>query len=376
MTQLLALLAQFLAVSSTTSEIDQSSTNSIAQQALELANIALANSQAALAAIPATRSSGADFVDCWRQHFEHRIWGSNAGHKLHGFRNVVWGKRGSCEYANLRIPCGGRLANGQRVHPPAGQRSGQFQVRVASRSTLLTWAPNASSSVTHLDRSNGFGLRRSRQRAIRKQLCIQAIDLSVDDLMKRLDSEGMMYDWYMPVYQQCFSLPQDCREARQIILNGVPLRQRDSFYQGKIWNGCMYGGGCMVDECQDLGDFYIPQPLPQRLQRIALVALNNADAGAVCTIEMVDEYGQKQREELTLLPDAAPVVSATQVTDVTYFRKPKTFGPVSLQLHYDDGQRFFVCEYLPHTQEGLFRRKRIPACFQGCNIARWWQAAV
>lgn len=58
MNLLLPLIAQFLAVNATTAEVDQNSTNSIAQQALETANIALTTAQAALAAIPATRSSG------------------------------------------------------------------------------------------------------------------------------------------------------------------------------------------------------------------------------------------------------------------------------------------------------------------------------
>jgi len=52
-------LAQFLNVNSTTNELDTSSQNSIAQQALEQSAIALATAQQALAAQPNTRSSGA-----------------------------------------------------------------------------------------------------------------------------------------------------------------------------------------------------------------------------------------------------------------------------------------------------------------------------
>lgn len=59
MTQLLALIAQFLSVVSVTSEIDQQSGNSIAQQALETANIALVTAQQAIDSIPQTRSSQA-----------------------------------------------------------------------------------------------------------------------------------------------------------------------------------------------------------------------------------------------------------------------------------------------------------------------------
>jgi len=58
MTDLAQRLASLLTVVSVTSEIDQQSTNSIAQQALETANIALTTAQQAIAAIPQTRSSG------------------------------------------------------------------------------------------------------------------------------------------------------------------------------------------------------------------------------------------------------------------------------------------------------------------------------
>lgn len=58
MTALLSRAAQFLRVVSVTAEIDQQSTNSIAQQALELAQIALNTAQAAQAAIPQTRTNG------------------------------------------------------------------------------------------------------------------------------------------------------------------------------------------------------------------------------------------------------------------------------------------------------------------------------
>jgi len=205
-----------------------------------------------------------------------------------------------------------------------------------------------------------------------RQRCIEHIDLACDNLMKRLDSEGMMFNWYVPVSNKCIALPQDCREARQIVMNGVPLIQRDQWYLGKICNGYWGNGcGCGPGECLDLGDFYIPHPLPkQRGIRIALVALNSADADVQCDVQVLNEYGHPVKETLTLLPDQAPTIMDAVAYDVTFFLKPKTVGPVALQLHYDDGQRIQWCEYLPHTEEGLFRRKSIPNRFYGCNIAR------
>lgn len=203
-----------------------------------------------------------------------------------------------------------------------------------------------------------------------RQKAIEHIDLATDNMMKRLDAEGMMFTWHVPVCNKCIAMPQDCREVRQIVLNGVPLTQRDQWYLGKICSGHGWNG-CGPAECLDLGDFYIPHPLPkQRGIRIALVALNNVDAGAQCTVQVLNEYGQPVKETLTLLDNQQPVIMEAVAYDVTFFLKPKTVGPVALQLHYDDGQRIQWCEYLPHTLEGLFRRKSIPHRFHGCNIAR------
>lgn len=205
-----------------------------------------------------------------------------------------------------------------------------------------------------------------------KQRTIEHIDLATEDILKRLDISGAMFNWYVPVCQNCIALPQDCLEARQVVMNGVPLTQRDQWYLGKVCNGyAARGSGCGPAECIDLGDFYIPHPLPkQRGIRIALVALNDADAGKVCTVQVIDEHGQLQRQDLTLLADQEPVIMDSVAYDVTFFLKPKTLGPVALQLHYDNGQRIQFCEYMPHTEEGLFRRKSIPNRFHGCNIVR------
>tara|TARA_R110000868_G_scaffold41855_3_gene142317 strand:- start:1224 stop:2195 length:972 start_codon:yes stop_codon:yes gene_type:complete len=190
------------------------------------------------------------------------------------------------------------------------------------------------------------------------------------ELHTRIDSEGTLFEWYVPVEENCFALPQDCREARQIGINGLPLRQRSEFFIGKVATGGSYGG-CAPYECRDLGDFYIPKYLPKTQGiRIALVATEDADAGKEVIIEVTNEHGVPVRQTLTLLRDALPVVMDSVAFDVTFFKKPKTTGPVLLQLHYDNGQRFNFCSYLPDTEEGLFRRKQLPAMWYGCNLVR------
>lgn len=200
---------------------------------------------------------------------------------------------------------------------------------------------------------------------------LEFLDMSCRQLHQRLDSEGTLFEWYVPVYSGCFALPQDCRQVRQISINGVPARQRSEWYIGKIAAGSGVEGCCAPYECRDLGDFYIPQYLPKRDGiRIALIATEEADAGKQVIVEVTDRTGTPKRETLTLLANGQPATMAAVAYDVTYFFKPKTLGNVSLQLQYDDGQRFYFADYLPDTQEGLFRRKQFPQRWAGCNIAR------
>jgi hypothetical protein len=199
---------------------------------------------------------------------------------------------------------------------------------------------------------------------------LRDLNLGCQALVKRIDSEGLLFDYYIPVNEGCIALPQTIREARYIVLNGVPLRQRDEWYIGKVGNN-QFNNGCSAAECLDLGDFVIPKSLPKvRGIRIALVATNAADAGKICTVEVTNEYGVPVKEDIMLLGAGAPAIMNSVAYDVTYFLKPKTVGEVSLQLHYDDGQRFYFCHYLPETEEGMFRRKAIPRRFHGCNIAK------
>jgi len=203
-----------------------------------------------------------------------------------------------------------------------------------------------------------------------KQTCIENIDLACEALSDRVDSEGLLFDWYVPVEQGCFALPQECREARYIVLNGVPLRQRDEWYIGKVGNN-QFQGGCSPAEVLDLGDFYIPTPLPkQRGIRIALVATSEADKGKVCTVQVVDEYGKQVKQDVVLKGAGVPSIMDSVAYDVTYFVKPKTVNTVLMQLAYDDGQRFQFCHYLPDTEEGLFRRKALPRRMPGCNMVK------
>jgi hypothetical protein len=200
-----------------------------------------------------------------------------------------------------------------------------------------------------------------------KARIIKALDLALDALMKRIDTEGALWTWMVPVVSGCFALPEDCLEARQIFVNGASAIQRDKWFQGRLARGIRDCGQPCVNEVRDLGDFATPQPLPPlRPIRVALIAEQDADANAVITVEVINEYGERKKETLTLLAGQQPVIMESPAYQITFVGKPKTSGPVKLYLSYDNGQRFFLCEYGPNVRVGAFRRKKLPQRHTGC----------
>lgn len=202
-----------------------------------------------------------------------------------------------------------------------------------------------------------------------KSQAISALDLALDALMKRLDTEGGLWTWMVPVVSGCFSLPGDCLEARQVFVNGMSTIQRDKWFQGRLARGMHDCGLPCIREIRDLGDFPTPAPLPAiRPIRIALTAEREADVGTECTIEVVNEYGERVKETLTLIGDQQPVIMESPAYEVSFFGKPKTNGPVKMFLSYDNGARYYFCEYGPNVRVGAFRRKKLPQ--RVCNCAQ------
>lgn len=194
-----------------------------------------------------------------------------------------------------------------------------------------------------------------------KREIISALDLALDALMKRIDTEGALWTWMVPVTSGCFALPEDCLEARQIFINGASTIQRDKWFQGRLARGMRDCGLPCLPEVRDLGDYATPQPLPPiRPIRAAFVAEQDADAGAEVTCEVINEYGERKKETLTLLGGQQPVIMESPAYEITFVGKPKTSGPIKLYLSYDNGARYYLCEYGPNVRNGLFRRKKLP----------------
>lgn len=200
-----------------------------------------------------------------------------------------------------------------------------------------------------------------------KQRAIAALDLALDALMKRIDTEGALWTWMVPVTSGCFALPEDCLEARQIFINGASTIQRDKWFQGRLARGMRDCGMPCINEVRDLGDFATPMPLPpMRPIRLAFTAEQQADVGKEVTAEVINEYGERKKETLTLIGDQQPAIMESPAYEVTFVGKPQTSGPVKLFLSYDNGARYYLCEYGPKVQVGQFRRKKLPQRHCGC----------
>lgn len=195
-----------------------------------------------------------------------------------------------------------------------------------------------------------------------QQRIIADLNTAIQILLKRCDTDGALWWWAIPVCSGVFALPEDCLEARQIFINGFGTVQRDKYYQGQLCIGLNnQGTQCCMNEVVDMGDFAIPVPLPNyRPIYITLMADSNADAGVEVTVEIVNKYGARQRETLTMLSDMQYVRMEEGATDVTFVGKPQTTGNIRMYLTYDNGQRFHLCDYGPKVQSGAFRRKRLP----------------
>lgn len=201
------------------------------------------------------------------------------------------------------------------------------------------------------------------------------IDLAARAVVKRIDTEGMLWDFPVPVRQGCFALPIDCESDRNIFVNGNRAEQRSQWYEGTLaWGRNNIGNDCRLI-CIDEGQFAIPLPLPKRhSMRIAVIAQLNGDAGKEVQIEVINQYGERIKETITLGAGGVPVRMAAMAYDVTLFEKPETVGNVQLQIYYDNGQRFQIGQspvfatYPPKCTQGYFRRKKLPQTYWGCNM--------
>lgn len=205
-----------------------------------------------------------------------------------------------------------------------------------------------------------------------QQRIMDELNVALPLLMKRVDTEGAMWNWALPVCGGCFALPDDCLEARQVFVNGFGTIQRDKYWQGTLavgQNNC--GTQCCWPEIIDLGDFPIPQPLPNfRPIYLSVSAESNADAGKEVQIEIVDQYGKRWKEVLVLLPEMQQVPMTVAAVDVTFVGKPLTDGEVRLYANFANGQRFHLCNYGPKVQVGAFRRKKLPTWCAQVNVIR------
>lgn len=198
-------------------------------------------------------------------------------------------------------------------------------------------------------------------------------------LIKRLDAKGTVFQWCVPAASGCFGLPYDCLEVRTILLDGFPLVQRDQWYEGKLSVGMerRIGANCnqnaFVRACQaqnviDLGDgFPTPEPWPDCWNgKLALKAENDADAGVVVQVNILNEYGDEIVNNITLAAQQQSVLSESFVKDIRFIRKPVTKGNVIGYFVMPDGRKTKFFTLSPRVVTPQWRRKRLP---HGCRCS-------
>lgn len=187
-------------------------------------------------------------------------------------------------------------------------------------------------------------------------------------LMKRLDAEGTLFTWIVPVYGGIFALPQDCLEVRQAILNGQALIQRDQWYLGKLgMNNCDADRACDGAQLIDHGDgFALPYQWPDIHFdcRLGLMAESDADAGKTVQVRLRDRYGETKEEFIQLLPNQQTAVSDSAVTDVYFTKKPVTEGNVQRFVYYPQTQqRVSIDSLAPGLENVSYRKKQLPRSY-------------
>lgn len=208
---------------------------------------------------------------------------------------------------------------------------------------------------------------------------IKDLNEVVPMLIKRMDSLGSLPQWCVPAVGGCFALPPDCLEVRTILLDGFPLVQRDQWYQGKLGigllDGCVWRGAncnqnsfirtCNFRNVIDLGDDYaIPLPWPNDSNgKLGLKAENDADASAVVQVDILNEYGDVIRNDISLSRNQQIAISDSFVRDIPFIRKPVTKGNVIGYYVCPNGRTEKLFTIAPRVVTPKWRRKKLPTQF-------------
>ena len=112
-TEVLALVQDFVTVVSSTTDVSGGTDNSIAQQALQVANIALATAQAAVAATPNKRTSGEPLAVTAGDSTLNISWSPAMPDANYEVRGTYYGTNVAvAAFYNFRVIDGSRTVNG------------------------------------------------------------------------------------------------------------------------------------------------------------------------------------------------------------------------------------------------------------------------
>lgn len=195
---------------------------------------------------------------------------------------------------------------------------------------------------------------------------IRYINRAQELLIFRLDSKGTIACRCREVRDNCFSIDPFV-SIRQMLINGRNVTQRDYWWEGSdraygLNYGYGWDGECGRNEVVDGGDgFALPIPLRRVANaKLAFSAESEEDAGKSIHVDLIDPYGTKVGEDITLPRDMAKVYTTSDVVDMVYFHKPITKGSVKVYHVGPTGAYTLEAVYRPHVQNPSYRRQRIP----------------
>lgn len=204
---------------------------------------------------------------------------------------------------------------------------------------------------------------------------LAAFNRGLPMLMKRIDAEGTLSRWCVPVHGGVFGLPWDCKEVRQVFVDGCEATLRDQWFEGQIGHKLSdCHNVCGSSDLVDMGDGYAtPFPWPGNYQdaRYGVMAEADSDAGKVVQIKLLDRYGNEYEEEITLLPNQQIASSQRSITDLKFQHKGVTNGAIVgfVTLPHARPQR--ILRLPPRVQAANFKRKKLPraACATGGELS-------
>jgi hypothetical protein len=170
-------------------------------------------------------------------------------------------------------------------------------------------------------------------------------------LMKRIDADGMMWEWRLCPCGNCVVLPSSIHAVRQAWLGLETMDLRSEWWHGRLT------GGLRKDHFTDIPwQNFVDSGRRIATQRVVSAGINEVfevksfskeDAGVEVVLHYSPEgAGDTKVWKATLNENLKPVRGKTRAGEVLRFEKPRTKGPVELWTYdLSTGHRRLLAVY-------------------------------